>query len=132
MFKAATIAIVLASISATLAHSFVKRDGDHGHDHGYDPSSTYEEKSHEPLYEPPAASYGAPSDSYEPATSYGEPSYEPSYLPAYNPLPDLTPILIAVLALIGLSLMFPNNVRIDTVKKKRSAGTYPGKIKEGL
>ena len=136
MFKAATIAILLAVTSATvLAHSFVKRDGDHAHDHRHEPSSGYEEP--EIGYKSPSASYGTPAYSYEaPSTSYGvdEPSYEPSYLPSYDAyhqvFPDLTPILIAVLALIGLSLMFPNNVRIDSVRKKRSAAE--GKIKGSI
>ena len=136
MFKAATIAILLAVTSATvLAHSFVKRDGDHAHDHRHEPSSGYEEP--DIGYKSPSASYGTPAYSYEAlSTSYGvdEPSYEPSYLPSYDSyhqvFPDLTPILIAVLALIGLSLMFPNNVRIDSVRKKRSAAE--GKIKGSI
>ena len=133
MFKAATIAILLAVTSAAvLAHSVVKRDGDHGHDHRHEISSSYEEP--DSGYKSPSASYGTPAYSYEaPSTSYGvdAPSYEPSYLPSYDAynqvFPDLTPILIAVLALIGLSLMFPNNVRIDHVRKKRSAAE--GKVK---
>merc|ERR1739845_197201 len=70
--------------------------------------------------------YGAPSPSYnEPAASYGEP--QPSYgepAPTYGAdeaaLPDLTPIIIGILALIGLSLLFPTFVSVSA-RKKRSA-----------
>merc|ERR1711997_1303378 len=93
-----------------------KRDGAHAHDHAYGAPA-------------PAASYGAPAASYgapAPAASYDEP--EPSYgepAPTYGAeeaaLPDLTPIIIGILALVGLSLLFPTHVSVDAGRKKRSA-----------
>merc|ERR1712060_314688 len=75
-----------------------KRDGAHAHEHadsGYGaPPATYEE---------PAASYGAPAPTYE------------------EPLPDLTPIIVGILVLTGLSLLFPTFVSLATVRRKRHA-----------
>merc|ERR1711902_149163 len=91
-----------------------KRDGAHGHDHGHAaaaPSSGYDE---------PAASYGAPAASYgAPAASYSEPS--PTYGADEAALPDLTPIIIGILALVGLSLLFPQFVNVDVKRRKRDA-----------
>ena len=64
----------------------------------------------------PAASYGAPAASYgEPAPSYGV-----SYQEEEN-FPDLTPIIIGILILIGLSLLFPTFVSLTSVRRKRDA-----------
>merc|ERR1712008_576360 len=64
-------------------------------------------------YEEPAASYGAPAPTYEePAPRYG---YEE------EPLPDLTPIIVGILVLTGLSLLFPTFVSLATVRRKRHA-----------
>merc|ERR1711956_167699 len=93
-----------------------KRDGAHAHEHadsGYGaPPATYEE---------PAASYGAPAPTYEePASGYGAPA--PSYGYEEEPLPDLTPIIVGILVLTGLSLLFPTFVSLTTVgRKKRHA-----------
>lgn len=128
MIKSTTLVIVLANLCTIMAAvSLQKRDGDHDHGHdihvssGYSPPSTgYEEPAHS-AYDPPAQAYSTGYDT--PSTSYGEPSYnEPSYGASYEtPFPDITPIIIGILALLGLSLLFPNNVRIDNVRKKRSA-----------
>merc|ERR1739845_321686 len=75
--------------------------------------------------------YGAPSPSYnEPAASYGEP--QPSYgepAPTYGAdeaaLPDLTPIIIGILALIGLSLLFPTFVSVSARKKRDAEEANP-------
>merc|ERR1711971_1130821 len=90
-------------------------DGAHGHEHadsGYGaPPATYEE---------PAASYGAPAPTYEePASGYGAPA--PSYGYEEEPLPDLTPIIVGILVLTGLSLLFPTVVSLATVRRKRHA-----------
>lgn len=123
-----------------------KRDGG-SHSHSAPPSSSY--GAPEPSYSAPSPSYSAPAPSYSaPAPSYGapEPSYsapEPSYgapEPSYGAPDtgygapssgygeasagglDLTSILIPLLALLGLSLLFPTYVNLTTVKrKKRSA-----------
>ena len=71
----------------------------------------------EPSYAAPAPSYSAPSSGYEePSSGYGQPSYggeEEGGL-------DLTALLIPILALIGLSLLFPTYVSVATGRKKRS------------
>ena len=121
MFREAAVAALgLASASAfKLAEEAVsvlqKRDGAHAHEHtdsGYGaPPATYEE---------PAASYGAPAPTYEePASGYGAPA--PSYGYEEEPLPDLTPIIVGILVLTGLSLLFPTFVSLATVRRKRHA-----------
>merc|ERR1711934_559182 len=101
--EAAIAALGLASASAfKIADNVLQnRDGAHAHEHadsGYGaPPATYEE---------PAASYGAPAPSY---------GYEE------EPLPDLTPIIVGILVLTGLSLLFPTFVSLATVRRKRHA-----------
>merc|ERR1712021_220844 len=76
-----------------------------------------------PAYEDPAASYGAPAPSYgAPETGYGPPA-ETYGVPSYEeePLPDLTPIIVGILVLTGLSLLFPTFVSLSTVRRKRHA-----------
>merc|ERR1719264_337354 len=122
MFREAAVAALgLATASAfKLAEELhtdvlLKRDGAHAHEHadsGYGaPPATYEE---------PAASYGAPAPTYEePASGYGAPA--PSYGYEEEPLPDLTPIIVGILVLTGLSLLFPTFVSLATVRRKRHA-----------
>merc|ERR1712027_161402 len=92
---------ILVALTLALAITNVKADGAHSHDHA------------------PVArdSYGAP------APSYSAPSYEPYEVYEEEPLPDLTPIVVAILTLIGLSLLFPTFVQLEDVqgRKKRSA-----------
>merc|ERR1712018_963046 len=117
MLRKAMVGMAIVGLSAVDAYSVLKkRDGAHAHDHGHAaaaPSDGYGE---------PAASYSEPSPSYgEPAASYGEPA--PSYGAEEAALPDLTPIIIGILALVGLSLLFPTFV--DVGRKKRDAdGVY--------
>merc|ERR1712213_306985 len=113
--------IAIAGLCAASATAFkleeqqlLKRDGAHSHDH--EPSSGYGAPS--PSYSEPAASYGAPetgcgapSDSY--GVSYG--GYEE------ESLPDLTPIIVGILVLTGLSLLFPTFVSLTSVRRKRDA-----------
>jgi hypothetical protein len=74
-----------------------------------------------PSYEAPATSYNEPSSSYgEPSSSYGTPST--GYGEEEGGGLDLTSILIPLLALVGLSLLFPTYVSLTTVRKKRDAG----------
>merc|ERR1712012_1053848 len=76
--------------------------------------------SPEPSYGAPEPSYGAPEPSYgAPEASYGAPSY--GYEEASAGL-DLTSIIIPILALLGLSLLFPTFVNITAAnggKRKR-------------
>ena len=103
-----------------------KRDGAHAHDHAHaEPAAAYGAPA-------PAASYGAPAASYdepEPAAAYGEPA--PTYGAEEAALPDLTPIIIGILALVGLSLLFPTHVSIDS-RKKRSAAECKYRCKPSM
>ena len=67
----------------------------------------------EPAYEAPDTGYGAP------ASSYGAPSYDdaPSYGAQEEAGLDLTSILIPILALLGLSLLFPTYVSVTSRKR---------------
>jgi len=106
----AGLCLATTAHSATIANKLQKRDGAHAHDHGSD--AGYDRSA---SYEPPVAEYGAPATSYDaPAESYGV-SYEE------EALPDLTPIIIAILALTGLSLLFPEIVDLTVRRKKRHA-----------
>jgi hypothetical protein len=129
MIKATSLVILFACLTGTIALSLEKRDSDHAHerDHAHEHAPHNDYHVPEQGYEPPHHASYEPSyePSYDtPAVSYGEPSYdhhEPSYEAPYNPLPDITPIIVGILALLGLSMLFPNNVRIDNVRRKRSA-----------
>merc|ERR1711881_529326 len=72
----------------------------------------------EPSYSAPEPSYGAPEPSYgAPDTGYGAPSS--GYGEASAGGLDLTSILIPLLALLGLSLLFPTYVNLTSVKRRR-------------
>jgi len=123
------------------SNTLYKRDGG---SHSHSSSSSY--GAPEPSYSAPSPSYSAPAPSYSaPSPSYGapEPSYsapEPSYgapEPSYGAPDtgygapssgygeasagglDLTSILIPLLALLGLSLLFPTYVNLTTVKRRK-------------
>ena len=82
-----------------------------------------------PSYEAPAPSYSAPAaPSYSaPEATYGAPST--GYGTAYEEEAglDLTSIIIPLLALVGLSLLFPTYVSLTTVRKRREARDSEGK-----
>ena len=130
-------------------HSLHKRDGgSHHHSPAPAPSSSYDAPAASysaPSYSAPAPSYGAPEPSYSapapsysvptdnyaspdtgygaPAASYGapEPAYStPSYAAEGGGI-DLTSILIPLLALLGLSLLFPTYVSLTSVRRRREA-----------
>merc|ERR1712117_762614 len=84
----------IAVITLALAISYVKADGPHGHEHAH-------AHARDSGYgAPPEESYGAP------APSYGEP------IPYEEEGFDITPLIIAILVLVGLSLLFPTNVQV--------------------
>jgi len=121
MLRKAMVGMAIVGLSAVDAYSVLqKRDGAGGHHH--------HEAAPAPAdgYAEPAASYGAPAAGYaEPAATYGEPAPQygepaPSYGGGEADLPDLTPIIIGILALVGLSLLFPTFVSVSA-RKKRSA-----------
>ena len=104
-----------------LAISYVKADGAHSHDHAPAPAhDSYGPP--EPSYGAPAPSYGAPEPSYgAPESSYGEPvSYEEHAVYEEEGGSDIIiVVIVAILALVGLSLLFPTFVRIDNVNGRR-------------
>jgi len=147
-FALASLAALVAAedLSSIYPNTLYKRDGGSGHSHaapssGYSaPEASYSAPS--PSYSAPAPSYSAPSyeapqESYAPPQeSYGPPStgYEtPSYGGASSGYGeasagglDLTSILIPILALLGLSLLFPTFVTINgTGRRKREAEDEP-------
>merc|ERR1711953_1123793 len=82
----------IAVITLALAISYVKADGAHGHEHAHARDSGYGA--------PPEESYGAPAPSYGAPVPYEEEGF------------DITPLIIAILVLVGLSLLFPTNVQV--------------------
>merc|ERR1712064_83906 len=122
MISKLALAALAASVSAEdidaiYPNALYRRDGGGSHSHSSSSSfSSY--GAPEPSYSAPAPSYGAPEPSYgapepsygAPEASYGAPSY--GYEEASAGL-DLTSILIPILALLGLSLLFPTFVTIN-------------------
>ena len=120
--KIAVAGLCLATAHSAAVDQLQKRDGAHAHDHGADaggygaPPASY--SAPEPAYGAPAPEYGAPATTYEqPADSYGVSygGYEE------ETLPDLTPIIVGILVLTGLSLLFPTFVSLTSVRRKRHA-----------
>jgi len=119
--KIAVAGLCLATAHSAAVDQLQKRDGAHAHDHapadGYGaPAPSY--SAPEPSYGAPAPEYGAPAATYDaPADSYGVSygGYEE------ETLPDLTPIIVGILVLTGLSLLFPTFVSLTTVRRKRHA-----------
>ena len=128
--------------------NLVRRDADGGHGHGGHggghghasaPSSGYDSPS--PSYGAPSTGYGAPSSSYnEPSPSYGTPDtgygapatgYGGGGGSSYDAAPsyggddgglfpfDLSALIIPILAIVGLSLLFPVITTVDVKKRKR-------------
>ena len=144
-FALASLAAVVVAedLGSLYPNSLYKRDGGSSHSHsapaapssGYSaPESSYgapapsysaPAPSYQPSYEAPQESYGAPQESYgPPSTGYETPSYgTPSsgYGEAAAGGLDLTSILIPILALLGLSLLFPTFVTINGTRRKREA-----------
>merc|ERR1711945_80364 len=122
MISKLDLAALAASVSAEdidaiYPNALYRRDGGGSHSHSSSSSSS-SYGAPEPSYSAPAPSYGAPEPSYgAPEPSYGAPSY--GYEEASAGL-DLTSILIPILALLGLSLLFPTFVTINgTGRRKR-------------
>ena len=86
------------------------------------PAPSYNEPSYDaPSYS--SSSYDEPTSSYDsPSSSYGSPSTGYGYDDEPKGGLDLTSILIPLLALVGLSLLFPTYVSLTTVRRKREAG----------
>ena len=137
-FALASLAAVVVAedLGSLYPNSLYKRDGGSSHSHsapaapssGYSaPESSYAAPapsysapapSYQPSYEAPQESYGPPSTGYE-TPSYGTPSS--GYGEAAAGGLDLTSILIPILALLGLSLLFPTFVTINGTRRKREA-----------
>merc|ERR1712014_36217 len=129
MLPSLTLASLMGSALArepyVYDNEFYKRDGG-SHHHSPAPVSSYDAPSYTapaPTYGPPEPTYGAPAPSYSvptdayasPDTGYAAPqagyaSPVSSYGDVKGGL-DLTSILIPLLALLGLSLLFPTYVK---------------------
>jgi len=97
----------LVAVTLALAISYVKADGAHSHEHAHPPAHD--------SYGPPEPSYGAPAPSYgAPAPTYEEPvSYESHEVYEEEGGFDvIVVVIVAILALVGLSLLFPTNVQV--------------------
>jgi len=97
----------LVAVTLALTISYVKADGAHSHEHAHAPAHD--------SYGPPEPSYGAPAPSYgAPAPTYEEPvSYESHEVYEEEGGFDvIVVVIVAILALIGLSLLFPTNVQV--------------------
>merc|ERR1711936_992253 len=135
MLPSLTLASLMGSALArepyVYDNEFYKRDGG-SHHHSPAPVSSYDAPSYTapapsyaaPSYSAPAPSYAVPTDAYAspdsgysaPTTGYASPVS--SYGDVKGGL-DLTSILIPLLALLGLSLLFPTYVNLTSVKRRR-------------
>ena len=108
VMTAGTTAHSMNTRSADIVYPKVNRDSQYGA-----PTA--------PSYSAPAPSYGAPApepySAPEPAYSAPSTGYGVSYEEEAGL--DLTSIIIPLLALVGLSLLFPTYVSLTTVRKRR-------------
>jgi len=131
--KAAVLGLAVAGAAYAEAAQITKRDGAHGHSHaaaapapasGYGaPAASYGAPAPDTGYGAPDTGYGAPDTGYgAPADGYDAPAdgYEtaPSYGADGEVGPGILPFVAVILAIIGLSLLFPAVVNIE--RKKRS------------
>jgi hypothetical protein len=131
--KAAVLGLAVAGAAYAEAAQITKRDGAHGHSHaaaapapasGYGaPAASYGAPAPDTGYGAPDTGYGAPDTGYgAPADGYDAPadSYDaaPSYGADGEVGPGILPFVAVILAIIGLSLLFPAVVNIE--RKKRS------------
>merc|ERR1711936_1542546 len=113
VMTAGTTAHSINTRSADIVYQKVNRDSEYG----APAAPSYSAPA--PSYSAPAPSYSAPEPSYSaPSTGYGVSYEEEAGL-------DLTSIIIPLLALVGLSLLFPTYVSLTTVRKRREAGDEP-------
>lgn len=141
--KAAVVAVALAGTACVEAVSITKRDGAHGHAHAAPaaaaPASGYGAPAASYGAPAPATGYGAPADGYgAPDTGYGAPAsgydapatgYDEPAAPGYGATgvdevdggPGILPFVAVILAIIGLSLLFPAVVNISGRKKRSLA-----------
>ena len=116
MTAAGTTAHSINTRSADIVYQKVNRDSEYGAPAAPSysaPAPSYSAPA--PSYSAPAPSYSAPEPSYSaPSTGYGVSYEEEAGL-------DLTSIIIPLLALVGLSLLFPTYVSLTTVRKRRDA-----------
>jgi len=116
VMTAGTTAHSINTRSADIVYQKVNRDSEYGAPAAPSysaPAPSYSAPA--PSYSAPAPSYSAPEPSYSaPSTGYGVSYEEEAGL-------DLTSIIIPLLALVGLSLLFPTYVSLTTVRKRRDA-----------
>jgi len=131
--KAAVLGLAVAGAAYAEAAQITKRDGAHGHSHaaaapapasGYGaPAASYGAPAPDTGYGAPDTGYGAPDTGYgAPDTGYDAPAETYDAAPSYGADgevgPGILPFVAVILAIIGLSLLFPAVVNIE--RKKRS------------
>merc|ERR1719297_85456 len=114
-------AVLGLAVAGAYGAQIQKRDGAHGHAHAAAaPASGYGAPA-------PATGYGAPDTSYAaPDTGYGAPDTGYEAAPAYGAEdaavgPGILPFVAVILAIIGLSLLFPAVVNVESRRKRSLA-----------
>jgi len=114
-------AVLGLAVAGAYGAQIQKRDGAHGHAHAAAaPASGYGAPA-------PATGYGAPDTSYAaPDTGYGAPDTGYEAAPAYGADdaavgPGILPFVAVILAIIGLSLLFPAVVNVESRRKRSLA-----------
>ena len=145
MYSKLICAAVISSGAVINAHSINTRDTNAAYpkvnrDSEYGAPAAPAYSAPAPSYSAPAPSYSAPAPSYSapsysapetgygaPSTGYGAPSYgngEVIEEEVGGGGLDLTAIIIPILALIGLSLLFPTFVSVGRRKRSAEIGEF--------
>ena len=142
LVKPIVVALAVSPLAAQAASTFQRRDGaggghgghgGGGHDHGApQPQSFggsaggagYAAPAPSSGYDQPSSGYQEPSSGYEqPAASYGGGGGGSGYGQVSSGYgdegKDLSPIIIGILVLTGLSLLFPTYVSLTSVRRRK-------------
>ncbi len=146
--SAVVMALAVSPLAVNAASPFQRRDsGGGGHDHGssgghgHAPQASsfggnaggsgYAAPAPSSGYDQPSSGYDQPSSGYDqPSTGYDQPSQGYGQVSSGygEEEKDLSPIIIGILVLTGLSLLFPTYVSLTSVKRrKRGADQEEGK-----
>jgi hypothetical protein len=107
-------AVLGLAVAGAYGAQIQKRDGAHGHAHAAAaPASGYGAPAPATGYGAPDTGYAAPSDGYEAAPAYGADDAAVG--------PGILPFVAVILAIIGLSLLFPAVVNVQTRKRRSLA-----------
>ena len=128
-------AVLGLAVAGAYGAQIQKRDGAHGHAHAAAaPASGYGAPAPATGYGAPDTSYAAPDTGYgapdagyaAPDTGYGAPDTGYEAAPAYGADdaavgPGILPFVAVILAIIGLSLLFPAVVNVESRRKRSLA-----------